>query len=262
MSSGVQIADRVVREGREVNDRVEAPEIRGETSRMSRARWGSRRLTAEVAARVEVRVEPGHIVARAGQLGCEHRADVAMVPVTRTRMRQRHLRREETFARRTPRRSRYATALEAPEPHQAHEVVGVVPVLPGWSESAEDPVELPVDDLLLQRDVDVRPAQVAVPLGDLVLEDEVIAERVPRELARESMVLVEVVSRVRENEIGVDPLQILERLLDRFAVVRHVRRPGTQGRRPRIGPRGKELLGTRPGLRGALALGAEDDPCT
>ena len=36
----------------------------------------------------------------------------------------------------------------------------------------------------------------------LVLEDQVVAERVPRELAREAMVLVEVVARVGEHESG------------------------------------------------------------
>ena len=52
-----------------------------------------------------------------------------------------------------------------------------------------------------QRHEEVRPAEVAVDLRDLVLEDQVVAERVPRQLAGEAMVLMEVVPRVREDEL-------------------------------------------------------------
>ena len=48
---------------------------------------------------------------------------------------------------------------------------------------------------------DVRAAEVAVVLRDLVLEDQVVAERVPGQLADEPVVLVEVVPRVREDEV-------------------------------------------------------------
>ena len=42
-------------------------------------------------------------------------------------------------------------------------------------------------------DEDVRRAEVAVVLRDLVLEDGVIAKRVPRQLAGETVILVQVV---------------------------------------------------------------------
>ena len=64
-------------------------------------------------------------------------------------------------------------------------------------------------------------AEVAVDLRDLVLEDQVVAERVPRQLAREPVILVEVVAGVREHELRVDArLQVLEDLLDLAADVR------------------------------------------
>ena len=53
--------------------------------------------------------------------------------------------------------------------------------------------------------------EVAVDLRNLVLEDQVVAERVPRQLAGEPVILVEVVPGVREHELRVDAaLQILE----------------------------------------------------
>ena len=64
--------------------------------------------------------------------------------------------------------------------------------------------ELLLDERLVERDEDVRTAEIAVVLRDLVLEDQVVAERVPRELAGEPVVLVEVVPRVREDEIRLD----------------------------------------------------------
>ena len=78
-----------------------------------------------------------------------------------------------------------------------------------------------LDDVCRERNEDVRPAEVAVDLRDLVLEDEVVAERVPCQLARKPVVLVEVVAGVREHEVGIDAsLQILEHVLHLTADVR------------------------------------------
>ena len=68
--------------------------------------------------------------------------------------------------------------------------------------------QLPLDDLRRERHEHVRPPQVAVELRDLVLEDQVVAEGVPRQLAGESVILVEVVIGVRQDELRIDaPLQ-------------------------------------------------------
>ena len=60
---------------------------------------------------------------------------------------------------------------------------------------------------LVERDEEVGRAEVAVVLRDLVLEDEVVAERVPGELAGQPVVLVQVLARVGEDEVGLDGLQ-------------------------------------------------------
>ena len=71
-------------------------------------------------------------------------------------------------------------------------------------ERREDQFDLLARQLLGDGDEDVRRTEVAVVLRDLVLEDQVVAERVPRELADEAVILVEVMPRVREDQIGID----------------------------------------------------------
>src|SRR5690242_1449357 len=56
--------------------------------------------------------------------------------------------------------------------------------------------DLAVHDLARERQVDVGPAHIAVPFGDLVLEDKVIAERGPRQATQLAMVLVRVIVAV------------------------------------------------------------------
>ena len=126
-----------------------------------------------------------------------------------------------------------------------------------------------------QRDEDVRPPEVAVDLGDLVLEDQVVPERVPSELAREPVILMEVVAGMGEHELGIEPpLQLLEHVLDLRADVgkkavpkavhldprRRRRRRGTRRRSPappahgRRSPRARPSRPRRPGSTGqALA---------
>ena len=113
--------------------------------------------------------------------------------------------------------------LHAAHAQQPAEELVVEPVLVALArdDARSSKSQLLRGDLVAQRDEDVRRPQVAVVLRDLVLEDEVVAERVPRELAREAVILVEVVTRAcvstRSGSIG---LQFLEDLLDRLAGVR------------------------------------------
>ena len=125
---------------------------------------------------------------------------------------------------------------------------------------SEHEVELVLDDVFLERDIEVGAPEVAVPLRDLVLEDEVIAERVPGELAGEAVVLVAVVARVREHEIGVDAFQILEDLLDSLADVRHERVPEPVDDDLGAGRARQEVLGARPRLALPVTVRAEHDP--
>ena len=69
--------------------------------------------------------------------------------------------------------------------------------------------------LLVERHEGVRRAHVAVVLRDLVLEDQVVAEGVPGELAAEPVVLVQVGALVGEDQVGREVgLQPLEEVLD------------------------------------------------
>ena len=68
----------------------------------------------------------------------------------------------------------------------------------------------------LEVNEDVRRAEVAVVLRDLVLEDQVVAERVPRQLRSQAVVLMQIRAAVREDQVRRDlRLQLLEEVLDR-----------------------------------------------
>src|SRR5690349_17338374 len=82
-------------------------------------------------------------------------------------------------------------------------------------EAADDRVDLALDQRFVQRHEDVRRAQVAIVLRDLVLEDPMIAKRVPGELGDRAMVLVQILPPVGEDQIGCDgALEGLELVLD------------------------------------------------
>src|SRR5262245_30608245 len=85
--------------------------------------------------------------------------------------------------------------------HEPPEELAVEPVPVGLAlEVLLEQPDLLDDRLLVQRDEDVRSTQVAIVLRDLVLEDEMVAKRVPRQLGRQPMILMEVVPRVREDD--------------------------------------------------------------
>ena len=56
----------------------------------------------------------------------------------------------------------------------------------------------------LEGHVDVGPTEVAVELGDLVLEDEAVAEHLPGQLAQEPVVLVGVAAPRTQHEVGLE----------------------------------------------------------
>ena len=73
----------------------------------------------------------------------------------------------------------------------------------------------------VEMDEQVRSPEVAVVLRNLVLEDQVVTERVPGQLARQAVILMEVAALVGEDHVRRDlGLQILEERLDLAAVVR------------------------------------------
>ena len=93
------------------------------------------------------------------------------------------------------------------------------------------------------------PPEVTVVLRDLVLEDQVVAQRVPGQLADEPVVLVEVVPRVGEDEVRIDVA--LERLEARPSPRRRRTggtRRGTRGRATSTPRRPRETRRRSPGL--------------
>src|SRR5262249_60651339 len=74
--------------------------------------------------------------------------------------------------------------------------------------------ELPLDVLGAERDVEIGRPEVAVVLGDLVLEDEVVAEGVPGQLTGQAVVLMEVAARVGQDQVRCQGLERLEEPLD------------------------------------------------
>ena len=70
-------------------------------------------------------------------------------------------------------------------------------------------------------DEDVGLAEIAVVFRNLVFEDQLVSERIPGQLADKTVILVQIVPRMRQDELGVDAcLEHLERLLDLPADVR------------------------------------------
>ena len=55
-----------------------------------------------------------------------------------------------------------------------------------------------------ERYVAVRLPKVAIPLGNLVLEHDLVAKGVPGEIGKDPMVLVSIASRMREHEIRLN----------------------------------------------------------
>ena len=104
-------------------------------------------------------------------------------------------------------------------------------------------------------------AEIAVVLRHLVLEDQVVAKRVPRELGGEPVVLVEVVAGMRQDEVWVDPLQLLEDILDATPVVRKIAIAKLVEPHIRRARRREEIGRTGPRLVGSLPVGREHDPC-
>ena len=103
------------------------------------------------------------------------------------------------------RQTALGAALDATQPGQPEERLRAEPVSVALGRVRRDQqVGLLPSGPCRDVDVEVRPAQVAVELGDLELEDQVVAERLPGQLADEPVVLVEVVAVVGQDEVRRD----------------------------------------------------------
>ena len=76
---------------------------------------------------------------------------------------------------------------------------------------------------LAQRYVQIRAAEISVPFGNLVFENQLVPESIPCEVGDHSMILVPVVARVSENDVWTEvPGKALELILDRGELGRKV----------------------------------------
>src|SRR5579872_2403261 len=103
-------------------------------------------------------------------------------------------------------------ALNSPDTHDAVEGLGSEPPLGALCpEGPQQQTHLPLAACSRERNEHARRAQVTVVLHYFVAEDEMVAECIPGELGYEPVILMQVVTRMSEDHIGVDlALQRLE----------------------------------------------------
>src|SRR6185295_5254117 len=108
-----------------------------------------------------------------------------------------------------------SVALHPTNPEHRSEQLFRKPTLSALArEAGQNRVDLPATQRFLQRHEDVRRPKVAVILRDLVLEDQMIAKRVPGEIRHEAMILVEITPIVGQHEVRRhENLELLEGLL-------------------------------------------------
>ena len=128
-------------------------------------------------------------------------------------------------------------------------------------EQPDDELRFASSELLRHRDEDVRSGQIAVVFRDLVFENEVIPPGVPGQLADESMILMEIMPIVREDDVRVDEsLQVLEDVLDLATEVREEAVSKSMDDHVRPACRLQKDVPALPRLRLAHALRTQHDP--
>src|SRR5262249_12370840 len=112
--------------------------------------------------------------------------------------------------------ARGGVRLDPAQTHERPERVPVEPLVAGLRRKRTHQVlDLAPRDALREGDVDIRRAEVPVVLRDLVLEDQVVAEGVSRELRKQPVILVGVALPWAEDQVGRGTaLQALELFLD------------------------------------------------
>ena len=153
-------------------------------------------------------------------------------------------------------------ALHPAKPHQAHEGLGRKPVLVALgAESRLEISRLTCAERFRQRHEAIRLAEVAVELGNLVLQNEVVAKRVPGEIREHPVILMTVVPVVREDEIRIGfLLQLLEDRLDVSAFVRKESISKLLGNDSRSTGAFEKQPGASSRFQLARAGGRKDDP--
>lgn len=114
------------------------------------------------------------------------------------------------------------SAFHSAQAHQRKECFFGEPVLICLSpkESAQM-LCLPSANLLVQTDKEIGVSKITVVLGDLVLQDQVTSESIPREVRQKPVILVAVIPIVGEDQIRLKgSLDLLEIFLDVLALER------------------------------------------
>jgi hypothetical protein len=69
-------------------------------------------------------------------------------------------------------------------------------------ETLENGVDLITEDVFIQRDKEIRAAQITIVLDDFIFQDEVLSKRVPSQLGQQPVILVQIVSIMGKDQIG------------------------------------------------------------
>src|SRR5262245_26239206 len=268
----MQVAKRVIRQGGQVDHRIDAVEITGlgVTHVFADMRhFGDGTACRKRAAGIEIAVEANDVMTRPQQHRHHNRSDVAQVA------RHQHAHVHSSFAA-TPTVSLHGElahmeglrqpfrgpTLHAAQMGQTHESFGIEPVLrPRRAEWGQKQLDVARQRCLCDPDVDIGPLQIAVPLRDLIFQDEVVAECVPCKSPDLAMVLVRITAPMAEDDLGYDTrLERLEPRLDLGTLVREIAilEPGKVYRR--AGGAGQKGRSRRVRLLSPLAGGAEHCP--
>jgi hypothetical protein len=116
------------------------------------------------------------------------------------------------------------STLYSTEPEQAEESLLAEPIFPPLcSENIEQRFAFAPGRARAQRHVQIWLAEISVPLRNLVFENELVTEGVPRQVGHYPVVLVPVVARVGKDDIRSKLAgETLERILDRVEMGREI----------------------------------------
>src|SRR5258708_40119301 len=115
------------------------------------------------------------------------------------------------------------SAFDASKPHQAFESRFGEPAFAALAaKRRHQQANLLPPDGSRQLDEDAGATEITIEFRNLVLQNAVITERVPRELRKHAVVLMRVAAEVGEHDMGLCGLELLENALERGTVIREM----------------------------------------
>src|SRR5205085_10918559 len=98
------------------------------------------------------------------------------------------------------------TALHAPDPRQAPKCLVVEPLFGTLTAKvSHQQLDLARERRGGNRHVDIRLPDIAIPLRDLIFQNLMIAEGIPRQPADRLVILMRIVAPMGEDQVGIDP---------------------------------------------------------